>query len=57
MLTDDLLNSVRQLSAKELEALLDKRRAEDKSLRVLWRAAAAREREERRQAREMPRGR
>lgn len=50
--TEDLLNSVQRLSADELEALLAKRRAEDKALRVLWRAALAREREERRQARE-----
>jgi hypothetical protein len=50
--TEELLQSVQQLSVKELEALLQKRQAEDKALRVLWRAALAREREERRQARE-----
>lgn len=51
-LTEALLNTVQQLSASELEALLAKRQAEFKALRVLWRAALAREREERRQARE-----
>ena len=50
--TEALLKSVQQLSAKALEKLLQKRQAEDKALRVLWRAALAREREERRQARE-----
>ena len=49
---DSLLESVQKLKAKELETLLAKRQAEDKALRVLWRAALAREREERRQARE-----
>ncbi len=50
--TDDLLKSVQQFSATDLETILAKRQAEDKALRVLWRAALAREREERRQARE-----
>ncbi|HMF15141.1 MAG TPA: hypothetical protein VKE94_22655 [Gemmataceae bacterium] len=49
---DALLKSVQRLSAKALEQLLQKRQAEDKALRVLWRAAIAREREERRQGRE-----
>jgi Arc/MetJ family transcription regulator len=49
---DELITSVQQLSAKELEKLLQKRQADDKALRTLWRAALAREREERRQARE-----
>lgn len=52
MLTEDLLKSVEALTAKQLEDLLAKRHAQDKALRVLWRAALAREREERRQARE-----
>jgi hypothetical protein len=51
--TEELLQTVQQLSAHELEATLRKRQAEDKALRVLWRAAVAREREERRQAREV----
>ena len=49
---DALIQSVQRLSAKQLEALLQKRQAEDKALRVLWRAALAREREERRQIKE-----
>jgi hypothetical protein len=53
MPTDDLIQSIQQLSAKELESLLQKRQAEDKALRALWRAAVAREREERRQLREV----
>ena len=52
MQTEELLKSVRTLSAKQLEELLEKRQAEDKALRVLWRAAVAREREERRLRRE-----
>ena len=52
MPTDTLIRSVRELSSRQLEALLGKRQAEDKALRVLWRAALAREREERRQMRE-----
>jgi hypothetical protein len=48
----DLIDSLRSLSAEAIENLLRKRQAEDKALRVLWRAALAREREERRQARE-----
>jgi hypothetical protein len=52
MPTEKLIQSVRQLSSKELERLLHKRQAEDKALRVLWRAAIAREREDRRQQRE-----
>ena len=54
MPTDDLIHSVQQLSSKELEGLLQKRQAQDKALRVLLRAAVAREREERRQRREEP---
>ena len=58
MLTEALIQSVRQLSSKDLESLLQQRQAENKALRVLWRAAIAREREERRQRREelRPRG-
>jgi hypothetical protein len=52
MTCEALIESVRQLSAEKLEQLLEKRQAEDKALRVLWRAALAREREERRQQRE-----
>jgi hypothetical protein len=52
MPTAELIKSVQRLSAKEIERLLQQRHAEDKALRVLWRAAIAREREERRQARE-----
>jgi hypothetical protein len=50
---ESLVESVQRLSATELEKLLQKRQADDKALRVLWRAALAREREERRQAREV----
>jgi hypothetical protein len=50
--TKQLIESVRKLSSKDLEALRLKRQAEDKALRALWRAAIAREREERRQQRE-----
>jgi hypothetical protein len=57
MPTDDLIKSVQQVSAKELEALLQQRHAEDKALRILWRAAVAREREQRRQAQEVRRAR
>ena len=46
---DQLIESLRQLSAKDLETFLRERQADDKALRVLWRAAVAREREERRQ--------
>jgi hypothetical protein len=52
MAVEEVLQSVQQLSAQELERVLQKRQAEDKALRVLWRAALTREREERRQARE-----
>ena len=48
-----LIETVRQLSAKELEQLLQKHKADEKALRALWRAALAREREERRLAREV----
>jgi hypothetical protein len=47
-----LIEAVRQLSSQELEELLQQRAADDKALRALWRAALAREREERRQVRE-----
>jgi hypothetical protein len=53
MPTEDLIHSLQELSASALEQLLNKRQAEDKALRVLLRAAIAREREERRQAREV----
>jgi hypothetical protein len=52
MQTEQLVKSVQEVSAKEIETLLQKRQAEDKVLRALLRAAIAREREERRQARE-----
>jgi hypothetical protein len=52
MATEEILKSVTQLSAADLEAELQKRQAEDKALRALWRAARAKEREEQRQARE-----
>jgi hypothetical protein len=48
----DLIQYVRQLTASQIEALLHERQAEDKALRTLWRAARAREREQRRQVRE-----
>jgi hypothetical protein len=54
MPTADLIQAVRELSSKELEKLLDERGADTKALRVLWRAAIAREREERRQRRQQP---
>jgi hypothetical protein len=44
---------IQRLSADEIEALLAKRAAEDKALRILWRAAIARERHERQYAREV----
>lgn len=53
-MTIDVLESVQKISARELERLLQKRTAEDKAIRILWRAALAREREERRQQREEP---
>jgi hypothetical protein len=49
---NSVLSAVQQLSAKDLQELLDRRQAEDKALRVLWRAALARERQIRRQQRE-----
>jgi len=52
MPSEALLQSVRELSSTALEKLLQERQAEDKALRVLWRAAVAREREKRRQRRE-----
>jgi hypothetical protein len=52
MPTDSLIKSIQELSAKDLETLLQQRQADDKALRTLWRAALAREREERRQRRE-----
>jgi hypothetical protein len=52
----DLIESVQQLSSVELDKLLRQRQAEDKALRVLWRAAMAREREERRQLPELYHG-
>jgi hypothetical protein len=50
--TEQLIQSIRHLCSKDLEALRLKRQAEDKALRALWRAAVSREREERRQQRE-----
>jgi hypothetical protein len=50
--TEAILSTFHTLSAKDLEVVLQQRQAEDKALRVLWRAVVAREREERRQARE-----
>jgi hypothetical protein len=47
----NLIETARRLSASELEELLRQRQAEDMALRALWRAAVAREREERRQQR------
>jgi hypothetical protein len=52
MPVENLIETVRQLSSKELEELMRQRQADDKALRALWRAAISREREERRQARE-----
>jgi hypothetical protein len=52
MSPDDLIRSVQTLSTDELEKLIQKRVAENKALHVLWRAALALEREERRQQRE-----
>jgi hypothetical protein len=49
---ETILGSLQELTAETLERLLAKRQAEDKALRTLWRAAVAREREERRQAKE-----
>lgn len=49
---DSLIEGVRRLSADELEKLLEIRAADDKAIRVLWRAALARERAERQFARE-----
>ena len=49
---ESLIQTVQQLSSKELEQLILKRQADDKALRTLWRAAIAREREQRRQSRE-----
>ena len=50
--TDELIQSVHRLSSRELDELLRRRQAEDKALRVLLRAAVAREREEHRQQRQ-----
>lgn len=49
---DSILENVRNLTAKELESLLRQRQSDEKAIRALWRAAVARERAERRQARE-----
>jgi hypothetical protein len=51
MIADSVLETLQQLTAEELQKLLQNREADTKALRVLWRAALAREREERRQAR------
>ena len=51
-MTEKLLLSVQRLTSKELEKLLQKRQAENKALRVLWRAAIVREREVHRQRQE-----
>jgi hypothetical protein len=47
MNAEALLTTVQQFSAQALQELLDRRQAEDRALRVLWRAAVARERQER----------
>jgi hypothetical protein len=49
---ETLIESVRQLTSQDLEVLLQKREADDKALRALYRAVITREREERRQQRE-----
>jgi hypothetical protein len=48
VLNEKIIKSLQQLSSKELEAVLLQRKAEDQALRILWRAAVARERQERR---------
>ncbi len=58
MPTEELLRSLQELSAQELENLLRRRRVEDAALNVLWPAARVREREQlRQQRRESARGR
>ncbi len=52
MTVESLLPTIQQLSASELDELLQRRQAEDKALRALFRAVLAREREERRQGQE-----
>lgn len=49
MIAESFLSTIQQLSAHEIEELLQRRQAEDKALRALFRAVLAREREERRQ--------
>lgn len=53
--TDELIKSVQNLSAKELESALQRREAEDKVLRTLYRAVRNRERKAARQEREAAR--
>jgi hypothetical protein len=48
----ELIDQIKRYSADDIESLISRRKAEDKALHVLWRAALAREREERRQLRE-----
>jgi hypothetical protein len=43
-----LIESVTRLKSKDLEAMLERRREEDKTLRALWRSAVTREQQERR---------
>lgn len=47
MIVEELLEKVQQLSSSALARLIEKRHAEDKALRTLWRAALLRERAER----------
>jgi hypothetical protein len=53
---DELLKSLKSLSSTELEELLRERQADDKALKILWRAAIARERASRKLAKEAARG-
>jgi hypothetical protein len=54
--TEELLKTVRSLTADQVEALLVERKADDKALRALWRVLRARERAERRLAKEAAAG-
>jgi hypothetical protein len=45
---DDLIRAVQNLNSEELRALIDQRESEDKALKIILRAALARERSERR---------
>jgi len=46
--TEELIQSIRQLSSSQIERILQRRQAESEALRALLRAAIARERQERR---------